>query len=146
MKRAMSCFPLPVSDCGSELRELHNVVATKVEWHCADAWEIETESALAKPGWDNIDESNLGSGELGEQTPRIRGAAGFDNKEPTAGRDQWAITTIRRVDTLAYLARWTLRPLWCGREGKDGDHDFPLTQAVTHSLENLCPLLSVARL
>jgi hypothetical protein len=88
----------------------------------------------------------LGNGELGEQTTRKRRAAGVDYQEPTAGHDEWAIATIRSVDTFAYLARWTLRSLGRGRERKDGNYDFPLAQSVTHSLENLRPLFGVVRL
>jgi hypothetical protein len=139
-------YALPISDRGSELGKLHDVVATQVEWHGADAWEVETESALAEPGRDNINESDLGPGELGEQTTRKWRAAGVDDKEPTAGHDQRAIATIRRVDTFAYLARWTLRSLGRRGERKDSNYDFPLAQPVTHRLENLRPLLGVPRL
>ena len=137
---------LPISDRGSELGELHHVVAPKVEWHCAHTRKVETESALAEPAPDNIDESDVGPGELGEQTTRKWRAAGLEDKEPTAGHDQWAIATIRSVDTFAYLARRTLRSLGRGGERKNGNYNFPLAQPVTHSLENLRPLFGVPRL
>lgn len=141
-----ACDALLLSESGSELRELHDVVATKIEWDRTDVWELETESALAEPGRDHIDESDLGTGELGEQTTRKWCAAGVDDKEPAAGHDQWAIPTIRRIDALTYLARRTLRSLGRRGERKHSNDDLPSGQLVTQSLDNLRPLLGVPRL
>ena len=137
---------LPISDRCSQVRESGDVVATKVERHRADVREVEADSALAEPGRDDIDESNIGKGELGEQTTRKRRAAGVDDKEPTTGHNERAIVTVRSVNTLAYLARWTLRSLRGGGERKNGNHDLPRAQPVTHSLENLRPLFGVLRM
>jgi len=137
---------LPISNCGTELGQRHDVVATKLEWHCADPRKIEKESALAEPARDNIDESDFGEAELGQQTTRKRRAAGVDDKEPTARHDQGAIATIRSVNTFAYLSRWTLRSLGCRGERKDSNHDLTVVQLVTHSLENLRTLFGMPRL
>ena len=118
-------FSLPISDRCSQVRESGDVVATKVERHRADVREVEANSALAEPGRDDIDESNIGKRELGEQTTRKRRAAGVDDKEPTTRYNERAIVTVRSVNTLAYLACWTLRSLRGGGERKNGNRDLP---------------------
>ena len=137
---------LPISHRGSQLGERRDVVATKVERHRAEVREVEEDSALAEPRRDHIYETDVGEGELGEQTTRKRCAAGIDDKESTAGHDERAIVTVRSVNTLAYFAPWTLRSLGGGRERKNGNDDLPGPQPVIHSLEHLRPLFGVLRL
>src|SRR6266849_5917833 len=56
----------------AQLGEL--VVATEVEWHSADAGQVEQETALAERALDDIDETDVSERKFGQHPTGVRGA------------------------------------------------------------------------